>query len=185
MRKIYILLSISFLFALPLAAQKYGPAIVTFNNGNIKKGLIKSFAPNDNSIKFKTTEKSKPEQLKAADIRSIQIPVENDELIIFENMKVQNYRKGIIVRKLLEGPVSLYHMRVYQGALGNMDHYMLKRPDEEKCTLIIAATIGAKKQLKNYFEDSPALVEKIKSYDFTHIPDMVAFYNQQSRKADK
>jgi hypothetical protein len=182
MKKFYLLILVSFLAVTPLFAQEYVAARLTLKNGNVREGLVKNFAPNARAIKFRASEKSKKEKLKSADIRMAQLPTQDGGFITLENMRVKGYRRSLIVQKLDEGPVNLYHMRVFQGALGAMDHYMFKRPDEEKCTVVIALTIGSRKHLRQYFEDCQPLVEKIKSGDLTEIPEMVAFYNQQMSK---
>ena len=159
-------------------AQKYMVAQVTFHDGSSRQGMIKHFAPDDRKIKFKASEEAKIEKLKAKDIRMILIPATNGEVVTVESMRVEGRMKNLLVRKVMEGPVSLYHMQMYQANLGVMDHYMVKRPDEEKCTTIIALTIGARRVAKKYFKDCPALVEKIESGELTEYPDMVAFYNK-------
>lgn len=139
------------------ANAKFVEATITFIDGHVEKGLVKSFLEakgesmfgrdfiddlnlTDKTLKFKLTEDSEVQSLKIEDIKEIQI-LKGDVLMTFTAMplktinkkgEIVDYKKRVWLPCYKKGKINMYAVAYWDSSAVNL-HYLFyfQRPGEE------------------------------------------------------
>lgn len=185
-----ILISVS----IQISAQKT-KAEITFNDGTTITGLGK--LKGEKFLKFRKSRKSKPKNYHFSKIKRVKIH-EKKQVRSYVYLKIKDIKKPKVVEELCVGEVSLYRMYSVGGAPGmfgipgasgvgssssfTAKDYFVRRSDQSEATHLgsnLLITKNFKKTTSKFFEDCPALVQKIKdrTYKKKDLVKIVKYYN--------
>ncbi len=200
MKKTLLLTLTVFLFN--LSAQKT-KAILYFKDGEQKEGYGKLAA--SNSVKFKDSKKGKVEKYTRDDLKAVKIYTD-EGIKKYVYVKVENYKKSILINEVMKGDLTLYKETQYNSAssgfavgASNMNtgmgiglgggsskttqYFLLKKGRDEAVNFGKKGEVitkNFKKVAKESFEECPSFLTKVENGDFKRkdIVEMVEFYNE-------
>ncbi len=183
-----------------LSAQKTKGTLF-FKDGIVKKGLVR--LTGSGKIKYKSSKKAKATKYDFSEFEKVDI-LENKETVVYVHILARGHNGPQVVRELVKGKVSLYHLLSTGGGPvfmpGNgpgggsythnrtydIKHLYVKRKGENVATHLGSDqlfTKNFKKAASRFFKDCTSLVQKIenRAYKKRDIKEIVAFYNNECK----
>ena len=190
-----------FICSTPLHAQK-SKAVLTFKDGNIKKGF--GVLVSGNRVKFRAKRKSKPIKYHFKNLETVTI-TRKDDSRTYAYIRVQNKNKPRVLEVKVAGNLSLYelsrthysggHIGGAGGAGGfgggftpvytyNINNFYVLKEGQKEATHLGSNHLFSKnfkKAASAYFKDCPSLVKKIQSRTFKKrdLEKIVTYYNNK------
>jgi len=192
MKKIAII--ITFLFVLPMSAQKQ-EATLFFKDGTEQSGWAK--ITNSNKIKFRKQKGAKKKVFNSKELNSILIKEGEDEKE-YVYKKTDKHNKVELLRVVIKGKINLFE-KITNGYMAgapmagggmsgghhySISNYYVSRSDVYNVNLLFSTGTlfgkSFKKKASEYFKDCPSLVKKLQDKVFRKgdLEKIVTYYNE-------
>ena len=178
--KTFLLLLALFLAGATAQAQ-YVASTLYLKNGEVKKGLVDNPKPDAKHIKFKPTQTGAVTEFSAKEVKAITMG-SGKEAIKLENITAKGAKNGLLMHKVIEGPVNMYAVHSVGGPVGAVSYYLVKRDHEEEATTYNG--LGVRKRMSEYLKDDAEVVKYIQETPLLQIDmfEVIHKYNANKKK---